>query len=114
MINFIVEEKDGILVIKIIGRLDAVASPSLEKKIAEFSSSQIILDFSEVDYLSSAGMRVLLSTTKKLKSQKGALHCCYIGEDVMEVIKMAGFERILLHFPTEAEARKGFSSKNDT
>ena len=49
MINFTVEEKGGILVIKIIGRLDAVASPSLEKKIAEFSSSQIILDFSEVD-----------------------------------------------------------------
>lgn len=109
MIDFKVEEKDGIPVVRLPERLDALVSPNLEKYISTLTSNRIILDFSEVDYFSSAGMRVLLSYTKKLKSQHGALHCCYVGEEVMEVIKIAGFEKIFHIFPTEAEARAAFS-----
>ncbi|MCB1110769.1 MAG: STAS domain-containing protein, partial [Chlamydiia bacterium] len=53
---------------------------------------------------------LLLSTTKKLKGVSGGLHLCSVSEEVMEIIKMAGFERIIHIFPTEQEALQGFSN----
>ena len=65
---------------------------------------QLLLDFTDVDYLSSAGMRLLLSATKKLKAREGVLLLSGVGEEVMEIIKMAGFEKILAIFSSEKEA----------
>jgi anti-sigma B factor antagonist/stage II sporulation protein AA (anti-sigma F factor antagonist) len=64
----------------------------------------IYLDFLRIEYLSSAGMRLLLSIAKKLKTKKGSLVLFSIGEEVMEIIKLAGFEKILLIFETEQDA----------
>ena len=109
-----IEEEQGIIIVRIEGRLDAASSPTLEKKLLEQiekGKTQMALDFAKVEYLSSAGMRLLLSTTKKLKGNGGGLHCYSVGEEVMEIIKMAGFERIIQIFPTEQEALQGFSRK---
>lgn len=94
-------------VVRLSGRLDATTSPALEAKAQEILGKQgtkILLDFARVDYLSSAGMRFLLSATKKVKTAGGVLALCSLSDDVMEIIKMAGFERILHIFPTENEA----------
>ena len=64
----------------------------------------IILDFTLLDYLSSAGMRLLLSYTKKLNAAGGNLYCCCMSGEVMEIIKMAGFEKILRIFHSEKAA----------
>ncbi|EFB41822.1 hypothetical protein pah_c022o117 [Parachlamydia acanthamoebae str. Hall's coccus] len=53
------------------------------------------MDFSEVSYLSSAGMRMLLSTSKKLKAFSGKLVLCCVTPNVMDVLKMSGFDHVL-------------------
>lgn len=102
-----IEHSERCDVVRIQGRLDALTALSLEKTLDALRAggrTQLIMDFAEVDYLSSAGMRVLLQTAKKLKMKGGKCHFCAIHEDVMEMIKMAGFEQILAIYITESEA----------
>lgn len=92
------EVKSDVLVLKIKGRLDAVSSPMAEKRVFECINSgqyNILLDFSGIVYLSSAGMRMLLSTSKKLKGLSGKLVVCSINNNVMDVLKMSGFDHVL-------------------
>ena len=114
-INIQIEDDQGVSIFRLEGRMDATSAPLLEKKlkkqISSLGKTKLVLDFAKVDYLSSAGMRLLLSTTKKLKEGDGALHLCSVSEEVMEIIKMAGFERIIRIFPTEQEALQGFSKR---
>ncbi len=101
------EEIENRVIVRIDGRIDAASSPILERKINSLideSHTHLILDFSRVDYLSSAGMRVLLSGLKKLKPKKGDLILFGVIDEVEEVIKMAGFDKILRIFPSEKEA----------
>ena len=113
-INIEKEEDQGIVIIRIEGRMDAVSTPVLERNLSqeiEKGKRRFVLDFAKIDYLSSAGMRLLLSMTKKLKEKKEGLHLCSLNEEVMEIIRLAGFERIIQIFPTEQEAIKGFLNK---
>ena len=92
------EYQGSALIVKITGRLDAISAPQVDKKVSgliDMENKYILMDFSGVDYLSSAGMRLLLSATKRLKSQNGKFIICNINDDVLEVLKMAGFDRIL-------------------
>lgn len=93
------EEKQGdVLIIGVTGRVDANTAPGLEEKVLgliDDGNHKVALDFSGVDYLSSAGMRFLLSATKKVKSKSGKLVTASLQDGVMEVIKMAGFNNIL-------------------
>lgn len=102
-----VENQGDIRIVRVEGRLDATSVPVLEKQLSHLidaNHKKILADFEKVDYLSSAGMRLLLSVTKKLKSHGGKLAICAMNDDVMEIIKMAGFERIMNIYPTEKEA----------
>lgn len=103
------EKKDNKTLVRIEGRLDTSSSPILEKKINNLMEEQklhLVLDFAGVEYLSSAGMRVLLSATKKVKAKNGGLVIFAVIDEVLEIIKMAGFERILSICDDEEEALK--------
>ncbi|MEC7840308.1 MAG: STAS domain-containing protein [Chlamydiota bacterium] len=92
------EQKDEVTVLRLKGRLDAISSPDAEKRVFEYINDgqhHILLDFQGVDYLSSAGMRMLLSTTKKLKTISGKLVICSVNVNVMDVLKMSGFDHVL-------------------
>jgi len=92
------EKKEDILILHITGRLDAIASPKAEKKVLDFVNSgekYLVLDLKGVDYLSSAGMRMLLATMKKLKGLSGKCVVCSITPNVMDVLKMSGFDHVL-------------------
>ena len=105
------EEDQGVLIFRLDGRLDATSSPQLETTITQQidgGQKKILLDFGRVDYLSSAGMRLLLSLTRRLSKEEGKLAMCTINDDVMEIIKVAGFEKILNIYPTEQEALTSF------
>ena len=102
-----VEEKDGKRIIRLEGRVDALCTPLLENKLHELlqeGHTKIVIDFGRVDYISSAGLRFLLSATKKAKAAGGMLMIASLHDEVMEVIKMAGFERILHIYPNEIKA----------
>lgn len=102
-----VEEKGDVVVVRVSGRLDAATSPLLEKQIMsiiEGGHFKLVLNMSSVDYLSSAGMRLMLSVSKKLRHLEGKVVACSMNDDVMEVIKMAGFTQVLEIYPTEEES----------
>ncbi len=105
------EAREGILVLKINGRLDAVSSPTAERKVFDYINKgkhKLLLDFAGVDYLSSAGMRMLLSITKKLKTLSGKLVLCSVTTNVMDVLKMSGFDHVLELAKTEEDGLRRF------
>ena len=82
--------------IDLIGRLDTLTAPALEKTIADSigSSENLVLDFKELEYISSAGLRVLFAAQKKMQ-KSGSMKLIRVCEDVMEVLEMTGFADIL-------------------
>jgi len=114
-LNIQEQEINGVKVLRLEGRLDAVSSTALEKKMQDLLQHHrggVLLDFTKIEYLSSAGMRLLLSMTKKFKQQGHMMGLFAIHEDVMEIIKMAGFEKILHIFSMEKEAVAASSKKS--
>ena len=83
-------------VIEIVGRLDTTTAPALDKTINEDigEAKNLILDLKGLEYISSAGLRVLLSTQKKMK-QKGAMVVKNVCAEIMEVFEITGFADIL-------------------
>ena len=84
------------LVLEITGRLDTITAPALDKTINENLGEikSLILDCKNLEYISSAGLRVLLSTQKKLQ-QNGTMKLKNVREEVMEVFEITGFVDIL-------------------
>ena len=83
-------------VIELVGRLDTTTAPSLDKTINDDlgNSNNLVLDFKNLEYISSAGLRVLLGAQKKLQ-KIGSMKVINVCEEVMEVFEMTGFADIL-------------------
>jgi len=92
------QSKGNVLILHFKGKLDAMSAPSAEKKSFDYINkghSRLVFDFSGVDFLSSAGMRMLLSTSKKLRTQTGHLVLCNVCPSVMDVLVLSGFNHVL-------------------
>lgn len=101
------DEKNGRMILRLKGRLDATSAPQLDVRIKDAREEGIkyfVIDFKEVDYLSSAGMRLLLAYTKRLANENGFLHLFGMHKEILEIIKMGGFEEILRIFADEQQA----------
>ena len=85
-----------VLVIDVKGRLDTITAPTLENVINENAqdTEALILDFSGLEYISSAGLRVLLSTQKKMQ-KRGSMKVINVCAEIMDVFEMTGFADIL-------------------
>lgn len=90
------EKNNATLKISIEGRLDTVTSPELEKVINEETSDvqELVFDMAALEYISSAGLRVLLAAQKKMNKQ-GSMKLTGVCDAVMEVFEMTGFADIL-------------------
>jgi anti-sigma B factor antagonist len=79
------------------GRLDTTTAPQLEKELAgQFDGTQeMIFDLENLQYISSAGLRVLLSTQKKINSQGASMIIRHVNDMVMEILDVTGFLDIL-------------------
>ena len=84
------------ILLELTGRLDTTTAPALDKTINENlgDAKRLTLDFKGLEYISSAGLRILLSAQKKMQ-QVGAMTLKNVCEDVMEVFEMTGFADIL-------------------
>ena len=78
------------------GRLDTVTAPELEKALMELipDLTELKLDFTDLDYISSAGLRVLLAAQKAMNKQ-GSMTLTHVNEAVMEILEVTGFTDIL-------------------
>ena len=87
---------NGVLNAAISGRIDTTTAPTLETELKSSIDGieLLVLDFSEVNYISSAGLRVLLSVHKAM-SKKGGMKLVNVGEAIMEIFEVTGFNEIL-------------------
>ena len=88
-------EKD--LLMSVEGRIDTITSQELDKEInSEIGNFEsLTLDFADLEYISSAGLRVLIATQKKLKASDIPLVIKNINDAVREIFRMSGFDKIL-------------------
>ena len=82
--------------IEIAGRLDTITAPALDKTIREDigDTQNLVLDIKDIEYISSAGLRVLLNAQKKMQ-RVGSMKLKNVSEAVMDVFEMTGFADIL-------------------
>ena len=94
--NIEIKRNDKELTVALFGRLDATTAPTLENTIAENISDteKLTLDFNGVEYISSAGLRVVLNAQKKMQ-QIGKMTVINVTQEVMDIFEMTGFVDIL-------------------
>ena len=82
--------------VKLVGRLDTVTAPQLESELKESIKDvvELVFDFESLDYVSSAGLRVLLSA-QKIMNKQGSMVIKNVNESVMEVFDVTGFVDLL-------------------
>lgn len=97
---------NDIHIVGIAGSLDSATAPEAQKALDGVlaGAKKLALDFSALDYISSAGLRVLLGAAKKLKASGGTLRMFGLNQSVREVFEISGFSTILAVYPSEAEA----------
>lgn len=88
--------ENGSAVFALEGRLDTVTAPELEKELKESLDgvAELTLDFEKLEYISSAGLRVLLAT-QKVMNRQGSMKLVRVGETIMEIFEVTGFSDIL-------------------
>jgi anti-anti-sigma factor len=98
------QERDGdVVIVRLSGRLDSSAAPSAEERLSAALSGappRLAIDMSGLDYISSAGLRVLLVLAKKVQQQKGKVVLGGLIANVREVFSVSGFDTI---FSIEAD-----------
>ena len=106
--------QNDVTLVAFAGNLDSNTSPQAQQVLDGVLASggrKMVVDFTALDYISSAGLRVLLGTAKRLSAAGGegggALHLFGLNETVQEVFDISGFSTILAVFATEADALKG-------
>ena len=89
------KKEDNKLTIKLDGKLDTNTSPDLDAKISELEGvEEVIIDMKKLDYISSAGLRVLLSMQKVMNKQ-GKMTITNVCSNVMDIFEVTGFSDIL-------------------
>jgi anti-anti-sigma factor len=92
-----IEKKNGWTVVSVGGRMDAVTTPGIEKElggIVEGGEKKLVINLKELGYISSAGLRGLLATAKKLKAGQGEITFANLQAPVREVFDISGFYSI--------------------
>jgi anti-anti-sigma factor len=102
------DPKENGLVLNIQGRIDATTAGDLDsyitEKLGDESVKKLVLDFSNVEYVSSAGLRVLLTAVKTLRSRGGELVLSSVADTIQNVLKISGFLSFLTIKSDVAEA----------
>lgn len=91
------QHKNGTeLTIVLEGRLDTTTSPELEKALTESLDgiTELCFDFEKLEYISSAGLRVLLAA-QKIMNKQGTMKVIHAGEAIMEIFEVTGFTDVL-------------------
>lgn len=89
--------QDDLASVLLQGRLDTVTAPELEKELTGLipEINALVLDFSGLEYVSSAGLRVLLAAQKLMSAKSGSMKLVHVDPMIMDVFEMTGFSEIL-------------------
>ncbi len=99
--------EDGVLCFEVSGRLDSSSASSFEQNVNEEagnSKNPVLLDLTNLAYISSAGLRAVLLLTKSANAKGSKLALCALPPQVEEVFKISGFDKIIPIYKSRADA----------
>lgn len=99
--------ENGTTIITISGRMSPEETQELEKKVLEVVDSDekcLLFDFSELEYINSSGLRVLVMAYQRMKQAKGKVAICSIRDYILEVFEISGYDKIFPIFPNREKA----------
>lgn len=111
MLDFEDREVNSVTVVDFFGKMNTSTSPEAEKYINQLidqGATNILFNLEELDFISSTGLRVILSTGKKLGGSNGKLVICNPNITVKDVLDMSGFSQMFGVFESEDEALASF------
>ncbi len=103
--------KGDVVIIRIKGKLDANLSMTIEKKAIDYTNqglTKILFNLSDTSYINSAGLRMLLSIKKQVKTSGGKFIVCGLNSEVTEIMKICGFDHVLEITKSEEDAVRQF------
>jgi anti-sigma B factor antagonist len=106
MMNVNINTRNGIVIITIAGSIDSKTAGELQSQIMGqvMGAQKVIIDFAQVDYLSSAGLRLLLMVYRQLKAHEGIVVLTGLSEEIQDVMSMTGFINFFQIMKTVEEA----------
>lgn len=110
-----VTEEQGVTIVRGSEKLDAMTSPNFQdsiNKVLEENVSRLIVDLSDVPFVSSAGLRVFVVMAKRLKGQ-GELAVTGLSENIKEVFQLAGFDRLMSLCPDIETAKQQLKATSE-
>ena len=105
--------ENGILIASPQGRLDGSNAQEFQGSLTEAISADdraVVLDLADLSYISSAGLRVILMTTKTLQRQNTGLAVCSLAEPIREVFEISGFDKIIPVLASQPDAIASFEA----
>jgi anti-anti-sigma factor len=108
--GIVTRTQNDVTIVAFVGSLDSKTSPEAQQAldgILAGGGRKLLIDFTALDYISSAGLRVLLGAAKRLSGAGSALRLFGLNESVREVFQISGFTTIFAVFATEADALAG-------
>lgn len=104
-------DADGVKIVRFQGMIDTVTAADVEAALMQLLSegvNKMLLNFEQLSYINSIGLRVILVVAKQLKRSEGQLRICSLNDPVQEVFDITGFSTILTVVDTEPEALAQF------
>lgn len=108
-----IEEVNDVVVFSIEGHFDASLANAVNDRVHDILNgplTKVVFDFSELAYISSAGLRVLLFAAKKMKEKNGEVTLCSVGKGVQRVLDVSGFTMLFMNYPDKDAAIRALSS----
>lgn len=109
--ELIFRDAGDVKVVEFLGELGIVEASEAEtqlKQIIDNGARKVLINMARLEFISSSGLRILLTTTQALKNVGGDLRLCGLNETVQEVFEISGFTALLMVFSHEPEALAGF------
>ena len=106
------ERDNEVLIVNVEGRLDGTNAQEFQSDLTSTISDQdraVLLDFQQLSYISSAGLRAILITAKALERRNAKIAVCSLSPSLLEVFQVSGFDRIIPVWGSQTEAKANFS-----
>lgn len=106
-----VRDFNEIKIAEFYGKIDSNTSLEAQNTLSDLikqGGKKILINFENLDYISSAGLRILLTTAKQLENMGGSLRICKPNETVSQIFTISGFDQIIKVYTNEPEAMIGF------
>ena len=105
--ELIVRKEENAVIVAVTGRMDALVAPQFDKQLEtlmEEGVARIIIDFKDLEYISSAGLQIILASAKKMEEVNGEIVLLHLKDAVKEVFEISGFDMIFRVFDDQDAA----------